>query len=233
MSDVIDMECLSDAAYVLGALTPAERQIYERHLAGCQQCQTSVRELAGMPALLANVPPEVLTGPAEPLPATLLPGLLRRARSTGRRRRWLLAGTSVLAAACAAALVVVLIVRPASPATAPPAAPTAAADQQVTLASSGPGAMTVTLALTDKKWGTAITVHCEYDDVATGGGAERLPAYQLVLVDKSNKSYPLGSWAAVEGGNSTVNTATALHRTDMAEFEVTLASGQVLLRGNA
>ena len=41
-----------DAAYVLGALSPAERLEFERHLAGCDDCSRSVRSLAGMPGLL-------------------------------------------------------------------------------------------------------------------------------------------------------------------------------------
>ena len=47
-----------DAAYVLGSLSPAERREYEEHLAGCTGCQAAVSELAGMPGLLAQVPPE-------------------------------------------------------------------------------------------------------------------------------------------------------------------------------
>ena len=46
-------ECGSDAAYVLGALSPADRQAYERHLRDCQECQDSVQRLAGLPGLLA------------------------------------------------------------------------------------------------------------------------------------------------------------------------------------
>jgi anti-sigma factor RsiW len=50
-----------DAAYVLGSLDAAERREFEGHLAGCASCQSAVAELAGMPGLLAQVPPgEVL-----------------------------------------------------------------------------------------------------------------------------------------------------------------------------
>ena len=47
-----------DAAYVLGALSPAERREFEEHLAGCPGCQAAVSELAGLPGLLAQVSPE-------------------------------------------------------------------------------------------------------------------------------------------------------------------------------
>lgn len=49
-----------DAAYVLGALPPSERLEYEDHLTYCSTCRTSVVELAGLPGLLARVPPEAL-----------------------------------------------------------------------------------------------------------------------------------------------------------------------------
>lgn len=50
-----------DAAYVLGALSSADRRDYEDHLAGCAPCRDAVAELAGMPGLLGAVSPvEVL-----------------------------------------------------------------------------------------------------------------------------------------------------------------------------
>jgi hypothetical protein len=46
-----------DAAYVLGALSPADRREYEEHLASCPTCQAAVSELAALPGLLAQVSP--------------------------------------------------------------------------------------------------------------------------------------------------------------------------------
>src|SRR5690242_17367909 len=46
-----------DAAYVLGALSGAERAEYEDHLAGCARCRAAVAELAGMPGLLGQLTP--------------------------------------------------------------------------------------------------------------------------------------------------------------------------------
>ena len=77
-----------DGAYVLGALSPAERLDFERHLATCDECGRSVRALAGLPGLLDRVDAGVLEHPTAdpPLPATLLPALTREV-SRGRRRR--------------------------------------------------------------------------------------------------------------------------------------------------
>ena len=68
------------AAYVLGALSPAERLEFERHLGGCDDCTRAIRELAGIPGLLGRVEPSVLEHPPAdgPVPDTLLPALSRR-----------------------------------------------------------------------------------------------------------------------------------------------------------
>jgi len=59
-----------DAAYVLGGLSPAERNEFEQHLAECERCRSAVGELAGMPGLLAQVPPAEAWAMAEELPST-------------------------------------------------------------------------------------------------------------------------------------------------------------------
>ena len=85
MSDL----CNSDAAYVLGALSPADRRAYEDHLRGCAECQVSVQRLAGLPGLLALTSAEAVEGEGQPIPDTLLPGLIKRVQAERRRRNWL------------------------------------------------------------------------------------------------------------------------------------------------
>jgi anti-sigma-K factor RskA len=57
-------------AYVLGALTPAERRAFEAHLAGCAVCAAEVRSLTPVAAALAHAAPEA--SPAAPVRARLL-----------------------------------------------------------------------------------------------------------------------------------------------------------------
>ena len=57
MNTIPDKFAQWDAAYVLGALSPAERREFEEHLATCPHCQAAVSELAGIPGLLAQVSP--------------------------------------------------------------------------------------------------------------------------------------------------------------------------------
>src|ERR1035438_9962376 len=66
---------LYDAAYVLGALSPADRCAFEDHLKVCAACAGSVSDLAGMPGLMSKVSLDQLTEEAEPLPETLLHSL--------------------------------------------------------------------------------------------------------------------------------------------------------------
>ena len=49
-----------DGAYVLGALSSAERRAYETHLGTCPSCRKAVGELGGMPALLAQLDRDVV-----------------------------------------------------------------------------------------------------------------------------------------------------------------------------
>ena len=90
-----------DGAYVLGALSPADRRAFEAHLSSCDRCQRSVRELAGLPGLLSRVDADVLESPGldDDVPAGLLPALLRDVRRQRRRRTWLTVGAAAAAAA--------------------------------------------------------------------------------------------------------------------------------------
>ncbi|HEU4424838.1 MAG TPA: zf-HC2 domain-containing protein [Pilimelia sp.] len=46
-----------DGAYVLGALSPAERAAFERHMADCLACREAVAEIAVIPGLLGRLDP--------------------------------------------------------------------------------------------------------------------------------------------------------------------------------
>jgi len=61
--------------YVLGTLTPEERQDFEAHLAICARCMDEVREFGPLMALLAS------GGDAEPSPAVRTALMARIART--------------------------------------------------------------------------------------------------------------------------------------------------------
>ena len=90
-----------DGSYVLGALSAADRRDFEDHLETCEDCSHRVRDLAGLPGLLARAGVGVwedasLDEPV-PVPDTLLPSLLDTMRR--RRRGQLLSAVAGVAAA--------------------------------------------------------------------------------------------------------------------------------------
>jgi anti-sigma-K factor RskA len=209
---------MDDAAYVLGILSPADRQAFEQHLSGCLACQTAVARLAGLPGLLALTSADELAGDPPPVPETLLPKLLTVAARERRRRRWVWTGTMAAAAACVVALVLILVVRP-------DAAPkTVALPAAVTMTSLVPGPMNVSLQLVDKQWGTSVVVNCHYSGTHDAGDD-----YQLVAFDSAGKPQNLGWWMSVRGAGSTVTTASSLRLAQISRLEVQLPNGTPLL----
>lgn len=211
------IRCLDDASYVLGALSLAERKVFEQHLATCPACQTSVARLAGLPGLLALTSEADVDDDQSPVPDTLLPRLLTVTARDRRRRRWIWTGTMVAAAACVVALAVVIAIRPASSRSVPLPAPVA-----MTQVLAGP--MTASLQLTDKQWGTDIVINCRYNGVHDPGAN-----YQLVIFDKTGKGQSLSWWKSVSGTTSTIPAATSLRLDEISHLEVQLPDGRPVL----
>ncbi len=204
-----------DAAYVLGALDPAERTAFEAHLRTCPDCTARVHELTDVPTLLAGIDPEEFADPAvDPVPDTLLPGLLRAARRRARRQRVLVGSLAAVAAACVLALVIALW---------PSSGGTPAARPFVAVAQSP---VSATATLTATSWGTAIDVHCRYrsDDVA------RAWHYDLVAVDRSGTHHRIGDWTLPPYQDIDYQAGTALRTAQIARLEITLPDGTPLLR---
>ena len=228
-----------DASYVLGSLSPAERVDYERHLRGCEECSRAVRELAGRPGLLARVPADVLE-PApdrEPVPATLLPGLVLAARRAQRRR---VVRTSLVAAAAVAAIaagsvgVAAVIGDDEAPPTArPPAAvETAPPAEMKPVGSSGSSGW---VSLTPVDWGTRLDLTCTYRspgrDVIDGYGGGGGPyTYTLVVRTDDGRVEQAASWTAIDGRELHVTGAASVQPADIAVVEVQTADGYPVLR---
>ena len=91
-----------DVAYVLGSLPNTERARYEIHLRSCSACANEVATLAGMPGVLAAVPPEYAASLLPPSQAdgaaVLVPGLLR-ATATARRQAQIWMAVALVSAA--------------------------------------------------------------------------------------------------------------------------------------
>ncbi len=224
----------SDAAYVLGALSPADRLEYERHLPGCERCRSSVAELAGLPGLLGRVPREQVEAPLpyEPLPDSVLPELVAKVRREQRRRTVLV----ILGAAAAVAVVALgaTALQGARDNGPTPGAGPASASQ--TVAASRPMEVVVDygaaadVSLSQGKWGTKVSWICRYADPQgdySGGHAYR---YQLVAFTRTGERESLGSWWAGPGetyqGSNTIGT----NIDDITKLEVQNDHGKAILR---
>jgi hypothetical protein len=224
-----DEFALYDAAYVLGALSPAERREFETHLKGCAACAGSVGQLAGLPGLMSRVSVEALTAEAEPLPATLLASLARAVRRERGRRR-LAVGATAAAAACLIVVGAVAITRPDSPArplvasSASPLSGTA----NLALTAVVPSPVTAHARLVNMAWGTRIDLTCLYR--ANGPYLTNEISYALVVVDRSGVAEQVATWKALPDRELTVMGASSRARRDIAAVEIRTLSGQVILR---
>ncbi|MFJ1764538.1 anti-sigma factor family protein [Amycolatopsis sp. NPDC088138] len=207
-----------DAAYVLGALSPEDRARFEQHLRGCERCAAAVRELAGLPGLLAQSgPPQVsAVVDAGPPPPDLLSSVLKRVRR-GRRIRNVVtsASAAVAVAACIALGVVASLPAPG----AVPAGP-----QPVALTALGEFPVRADARLGDHEWGTEVDMSCSYTGGRSGG------EYVLVAIDRDGKETELATWKALPDNTARIVVGTALKTPQMAALEVRGGSGRALLR---
>jgi len=227
----------SDGSYVLGALSPADRQAFEEHLGDCPGCARAVQQLAGLPGLLARVDPGVLEDPPagerqEPVPPTLLPALVARVRRNRRRRTT----TTLAAAAAAAAVVVVGALGMAgalggrdAPGQAPPTATSAVPATPEPMHGLGGTSLTASVGLAPVAWGTRLDLTCSY---AAGPRYERHPAerYALLVRTREGRLQQVATWRAVPGRTIRLTGATSSTRADIAAVEVRTAAGRPVLR---
>ena len=226
---IADAFTLYDAAYVLGALSPAERRAFESHLLDCAVCARATGELAGLPDLMSVVSLEDLTTAAEAPPQTLLPSLARAVRRERFRRR-VAVGTAAAAAACLIGVGAAALTRPDSPPGPPVAtlASTRSGTADVALTAVVPSSVTATARLVDVAWGTRIDLTCTYK-AKRGGPGEGRP-YALVVVDRRGAAQQVATWQALPDRRLTVMGASSLARRDIAAVEVRTVSGRAILR---
>jgi hypothetical protein len=211
--------CHDDAAYVLGALSPAERRTYEAHLAECPKCQQSVREFAGLPGLMTKVGPEDFDSPDEPVPATMLAALLDAVRERRTRQRWI--GVLVAAAVFFVAAVSAVAIHGAVSHT-DPSAGTTAMSQVVD------SPLHASARLSDKPWGTQVDLFCRYDTSIHYGDATR--TYALAVTDTAGRTRQIATWKVVRNGVSTISGSVDWHRSDIRRVEITTLDGSPILR---
>jgi hypothetical protein len=238
-----------DAAYVLGALSPAERREFEDHLDECDRCRAAVTELSALPGLMGRIDdarafalldgagdetgdeagagdvPGSGAGNDVPMagpPSDLVARIQARERRDRMRRRFGMGAGLVAAAAIAATLALVL-----PPVLTPAAQPALAA----VLTPAGPDVpVQASIELTSFAWGTRIDMDCSYHPGPPGPDGGYAPVeYAMWVVDGDGAATPLSSWTAAPDGTVSVTAGTALELADIAEVEVRDATGETVL----
>ena len=81
-------QLVDSGVYVLGALSPAQRVAFERHMATCAECQAEVNDLAVLPGLLGRLDEPTVVATAEICRRRRSsPACVRRVRRQRRGRR--------------------------------------------------------------------------------------------------------------------------------------------------
>lgn len=205
---------VESGVYLLGALSPGERQAYERHLTTCAECRTEVSDLAALPGLLGRIDEATLSEANTPVaPATVLPTVLTKVRRRRRSRRTF-AFAGALAAACLALVAGLLM--PPHPRTTPgnvagspaasshptstpsttPTSPTPTTSSPVLVAmlrTRADTGLTASIAVTGTSAGTRIDGTCTYVE---SNPYQKPGNYSLWVVPKSGRSTQIGSWRA-------------------------------------
>lgn len=202
-----------DAAYLMGALSEDERLAYEEHLQQCDACCTRVEEARGVfPYLIASEEGD-LTESYPPLPDTVLPHLLARARRTSRRRRTVGIAIGVVAASLLAVTIGLTTHRSDNP----------IAHPMVAVRSS---AVNATASLRQTSWGTEITVNCGY---APGVAIPAGYRYALSVRSRTGAITQLGNWQLNDGRSITFSAGTALPISQIQAIDITDSDGTPLL----
>jgi Putative zinc-finger len=244
-----------DAAYMLGALSPADRREYEEHLASCSACQAAVSELAGIPGLLAQVSPadaamlsmavDNKTGHGETATATATEAELMETTATetklieagpprsllpkmikkARTRR-----RKMLAAVAGIATAAVLVIGGVAIATGLiPLRPDN--PQRVAFSQVVPSSIMAVADVIPGSDGTQIKVECTYaevNDPRPGGGHDE---YSIFVVDRSGHSEEIKEWPATPNKLMRPSGTTPLRLSQIADLEIRQSdTNEVLLR---
>jgi hypothetical protein len=218
VNSALDQFSTWDAAYVLGSLSPAERRDFEEHLAGCPACQAAVTELAGLPGLLAQVPPEdaalLAVVPEETIENSPPPDMLAavRSRQAGRRRRMvaIMAGAAAAVALVLAGIGYGLGLLPPGP----------SGPQRLAFSTVMPSGMTAVVDLIPVADGTDVAVQCSYaesNEPRPGGGYE---TYQVYVVDRAGHESMVKEWPAKPNRTMKPSGHTPLKLRQIAKVEI-------------
>jgi hypothetical protein len=220
-----------DGAYVLGALSPSERAVYERHLATCSFCREAVAEIAVLPGLLGRLDPNDFaklldpTLSSSPRDRNRTPDLVTAAQTTRRRERKR-TRVRVLSTALAAAVVALVVGVGAVfwMGSAGTAANDSAAVAMTQVSHEIP--VSATISLNQLSGGTKVSLTCSYAKTA---GMQKPYRITLVGYGPDGEVDAMGSWTASPGKEFEMSGVTHFVGANLARLALIGSDGKVLL----
>ncbi len=218
----------NDGAYVLGALAPAERAEYEKHLAGCPACREAVASIAVLPGLLSRLAPlptqESLPSAIDRLPKLVATVQRRRARQR-LRQRWQVAGSALAAAGLVLAITLgAMTLRPTTLITLP--SPTPGPTMTAMIPELAETTVTAEIMLHETAAGVEVTMHCAYPFTSTH---KKPYTFRLFALGSDGMAEQLGSWMAGPGEDVTMTGMSRYHLADLVRLELRARDGTTLL----
>jgi putative zinc finger protein len=213
-----------DGAYVLGALSAAERSAYERHLATCSFCREAVRDISTLPDLLSRLDAQEFAKLVDPSlsrseehhPIRRL--VTRRKNPRTRAVRVVSSAAALLLMALVGVGVFLLTREPAAPAGAPPGPAVAM------MPVAGVSPLTATLRMTSKAGGTVIDLTCSFSKSAT-----KPYTFRLFAFGPDNEKEQVGSWQAEPGSDFPMEAVTHFAAGSLSRLELVQNDGKTLL----
>jgi hypothetical protein len=215
-----------DGAYVLGALSPAERAAYERHLATCSFCREAVADISTLPDLLSRLDAKEFANLLDPTltadhPGTSLRDLAQPAVGRGKRQKTF--GVRVLSSVAVAILVgLVAIGVLAWTRDTTGTAPSGPAVAMTRVETDSP--VSATLRLTSAAGGTKAELTCTYS-----ASAPKKTTFRLVAYGHGEEQEQVGSWDAEPGSVFRMSSFTHFGRGVISRIELVRADHRVML----
>jgi anti-sigma factor RsiW len=209
---------LSLGAYVLGALTPAERDVVDDHVLTCAECSAELDAFTGLPLYLDLVTGDEVaamgTGAADPDPGLLdrIVAAAAQERRHDRTRRWLVAVAAAL----------VLIVGSVSAGIALSSGPTHSTAAGIPFSATNPTTHAwAQISVQPKLWGASLNLKL--------GGVPAGERCRLVAVGRDGSKDVAASWEITYAGQATLTGATSIPLSSTAAYDIVTFDGKRLV----
>jgi anti-sigma factor RsiW len=211
----------------LGALSPAERAAYERHLATCSFCREAVADISALPDLLSRLDAKEFAKLLDPTltagdhPGASLRDLAAPPATKGKRRKAF--GVRVLSTVAAAILVgligigVLAFAKGGGGSTDQLWGPAVAMTRV-----EGTSPVTATLRMAGNTGGTKVELQCAYH-------GQQPATFRLIAYGPDDEQEQIGSWTGAPGTDFRMDGATHFAAGNLSRLEVVQSNGNPLL----